>query len=91
MKKLKGFFELELESDGIAFLVTVQIMPPGIEESEAKAKVVEEWILHFAIAAPISVGAVECLKMRPLPAKPEDGLKVPKGTVPVLIWKSVEK
>ncbi len=90
MKQLKGLFELELQSDGIAFLVTAQIMPPGMKESEAKAKVVEEWILHFAIEAPISVGAVECVKMRPLPAKPADALKVPKGTVPVLVWKSVE-
>jgi hypothetical protein len=91
MKQLTGFFEFELQSEGIAFLVTAEIVAPGLDESTAKAKVVEEWILHFGITAPIDQGKVECKKMRPLPDKPNDALKVPKGTGSILIWKSIEE
>jgi hypothetical protein len=36
------------------------------------------------------VGAVECVSMRPLAEKPADALRVPKGTFPILFWKSEE-
>lgn len=90
MNRLNGFFELELESDGIPFLVTAEIIPPGLEESELKQKVVDEWGLHFGISAPVRLDTMKCVTMRPLPGKPQDTLAVPKGTIPVLIWKSAE-
>jgi hypothetical protein len=88
--QLAGLFEFKLESNGIFLLVTAEILPPGLEEAEAKAKVVAEWILHFAISEPIALEALRCVSMRPLAAKPADALTVPKGTLPVLIWKSDE-
>jgi hypothetical protein len=88
--QLTGLFELKLESEGIPFLATAEILPPGLAEEEAKANLVAEWILHFAISAPIAVGAVECVSMRPLAEKPADALRVPKGTFPILCWKSEE-
>ena len=90
MKQLSGFFECTLESDGIPFSVTAEITPPGLEEPELKEKVVEEWALHFGISAPVSLTTMKCVAMKPLPGKPDDTLTVPKGTLPVLIWKSVE-
>jgi len=88
--QLAGLFEFKLESNGIFLLVTAEILPPGLEEAEAKAKVVAEWILHFAISEPIELDALKCVSMRPLAAKPAEALTVPKGTLPVLIWKSDE-
>jgi len=88
--QLTGLFELKLESEGIPLLVTAEIMPPGVEEAEVEAKVVAEWILHFGISEPIALEALKCVSMRPLAAKPADALSVPKGTLPILIWKSEE-
>jgi hypothetical protein len=88
--QLTGLFEFKLQSEGIPLLVTAEIMPPGLEEAEAKAKVMAEWILHFAISEPIALDALECVSMRPLSAKPAGALRVPKGTFPILIWKSEE-
>jgi len=88
--QLTGLFELRLESEGIPFMVTAEIESPGIPEEEAKARIIAEWTLHFSISAPIVQGAVECVSMRPVDAKPADALRVPKGTSPVLIWKSEE-
>jgi hypothetical protein len=87
---LTGFFELRLNSSGIPFLVTAEIESPGLTEEEAKARIIAEWVLHFAISAPINQDNVQCESMRPLSAKPSDALRVPKGTSPVLIWKSEE-
>ena len=33
--QLTGLFEFKLESEGIPLLVTAEIMPPGMEETEA--------------------------------------------------------
>lgn len=92
MKQLTGLFEVELQSEGIVFQVTAEIMLPGMEESEFKRRVVEEWILHFGITAPgVREETLKYVKMRPVPEKPTDALKVPRGSDPVLIWKSVEE
>jgi hypothetical protein len=88
--QLTGLFELRLESEGIPFLVTVELEPPGLPEAEAKEKIIAEWVLHFAIESPIALGAIECVSMRPLTAKPANALTVPKGTAPIFIWKSEE-
>lgn len=91
MKRLKGFFEFALQSDGFGFLVTGEILSPGLEEGEAKRRLVEEWLLHFAITSPIRQDGMQCVEMRPLPAKPPDAMKLPKGAGRILIWKSVEE
>ena len=91
MKQLMGIFDVKLQSEGITFQVTAEIMPPGMEESEFQRRVVEEWILHFGITSPIREGTLKCVSMRPVPEKPADALKVPRGSEPVLIWKSIEE
>jgi hypothetical protein len=91
MTQLKGFFEFELRAGEMTFLATVEFVPPGLEASEAKAQALELWTLHFAASEAIPSGAVECVGLNPVAEKPADALKVPKGQLPVLIWKSVEK
>ena len=38
----QGFFEFELRSGDRTFIATVELLPPGLEASEARAKVPEE-------------------------------------------------
>ena len=91
MENLTGLFEARLEADGLAFIVTLSIDPPGIPEEEAKEQITREWIIHFAISSPVRQEALKCVSLRRIPAKPTDALPVPKGTDPILIWKSVEE
>ena len=91
MTQLKGFFEFEFRAGEMTFLATVEFAPPGLEASEARARALELWTLHFAASEAIAPGTVECIGLNPLAEKPADALKVPKGRLPVLIWKSVEK
>jgi hypothetical protein len=91
MEKLTGFFEARLEADGLAFVVTVDIEPPGMPEAEAKEQITREWIIHFAISSPVRQDVLECVSLRRIPSKPTDALPVPRGTEPILIWKSVEE
>ena len=58
-------------------MVTAEIVPPGGGGGGAKAKVVAEWIRHFAISEPIALEALKCVSMRPLAAKPTDALRCP--------------
>jgi len=90
MDELQGFFEFEFGSEDMKYLATVEIAPPGIKVSEAKTRPLAEWLVHFAISAPIEQAAIKFINFRPLNGKPDDALKVPKGHSPVLIWKSVE-
>jgi hypothetical protein len=87
----QGFFEFELRSGDRTFITTVELLPPGLEASEARAKVPEVWELYFAAPEVIAPGSTKCVDSRPILTKPEYALKVPKGIAPVLIWKSEEK
>ena len=87
----QGFFEFELRSGDRTFIATVELQPPGLEASEARAKVPEVWELYFAAPEVIVAGSTTCVDSRPIETKPDYALKVPKGIAPVLIWKSEEK
>ena len=87
----QGFFEFELRSGDRTFIAAVELLPPGLEASEAKAKVPEVWELYFAAPEVIVPGSTTCVDSRPIQTKPDDARKVPKGIAPVLIWKSEEK
>jgi hypothetical protein len=87
----QGFFEFELRSGDRTFIATVELLPPGLEASEARAKVPEVWELYFAAPEVIVPKSTTCVDSRPIQTKPDDALKVPKGIAPVLIWKSKEK
>jgi hypothetical protein len=87
----QGFFEFELRSGDRTFITTVELLPPGLEASEARTKVPEVWELYFAAPEVIVPGSTTSVDSRPIQTKPDDALKVPKGIAPVLIWKSKEK
>jgi len=87
----KGFFEFTLRSEGRVFLATVELIAPGLEESEATTKVAQIWELGFGAPEVVVPGSVTCANLRQVQMKPTDALKVPKGIAPVLIWKSEEQ
>lgn len=91
MEALTGLVEARLEADGLPFLVTVEIDQPGMPEKEAKEEIAREWLVHFAISSPVRQEALKCVSLRRITSKPTDSLPVPKGTEPILIWKSVEE
>jgi hypothetical protein len=87
----QGFFEFELRSGDRTFIATVELLPPGLEASEASTKVPDVWELYFAAPEVVAAGSTTCVNSKPIQTKPDDALKVPKGITPVLIWKSEEK
>jgi hypothetical protein len=87
----QGFFEFELRSGDRTFIATVELLPPGLEASEARAKVPDVWELYFAAPEVVAPKSTTCVDSRPIRTKPDNALKVPKGIAPVLIWKSDEK
>jgi hypothetical protein len=74
----QGFFEFELRSGDRTFIATVELLPPGLEASEARAKVPEVWELYFAAPEVIVPKSTTCVDSRPIQTKPDDALKVPK-------------
>jgi hypothetical protein len=87
----QGLFEFELRSEDRKFIATVELLPPGLQDSEARVKVPETWELYFAAPEVVPPKTTTCVDSKPIERKPDDALKVPKGIAPVLIWKSEEK
>jgi hypothetical protein len=86
-----GFFEFTLQSEDRVFLANVELIDPGLEESEAMTKVPKIWEIGFGAPEVVVPGSVTCVNFRQVQMKPRDGLKIPRGTAPVLIWKSEEQ
>jgi hypothetical protein len=87
----QGFFEFELRTGDRTFMATVELLPPGLDAAEARAKVPEVWELYFAAPEVVVPKSTTCVDSRSIQTKPDHALKVPKGIAPVLIWKSEEK
>ena len=82
-----GFFEFTLQSEDRVFLANVELIDPGLEESEAITKVPQIWELGFGAPEVVTPRSVTCVNFRQVQMKPSDGVKIPKGSAPVLIWK----
>ena len=87
----QGFFEFELKSDDRTFMVTVQLLPTDLKQSEVETRVPELWEVYFGAPEVIRPGSTECIASRSIGGKPEGALKVAKGNAPLLFWKSEEK
>ena len=86
-----GFFEFTLQSEDRVFLANVGLIDPGLEESEAIAKVPQIWEVGFGAPEVVTSGSVTRVNFKQVQMKPSDGLKIPKGSAPVLNWKSEEQ
>ena len=86
----QGFFEFQLRSEDRTFVASVEVASSNLEESEARMTVAQLWELYFGAPEVITPGSVRCVNLKPIEKKPAGALKVAKGNIPLLFWKSEE-